>query len=742
MNTRRSSGLTLHLISTLAALASAGLVPQNGLSQDTGSACADSSTNDPARLPVVTVVAQKEPQAADTLPVSVTAVTQQTLRDAGIQCVKDASVYAPNTFINQFTAPALSNPFFRGVGGSPLNPGVTTFIDGVPQLNNYSSSVELLDVDQVEFVRGPQGALFGRNTAGGLINITSRRPADLWTGGAQGSFGNYNYHDVRGTISGPIAKDELAMSVSAGYSARDGYTVNDFNGQDVDHREDTFGKGQLLFKVSDRLEMRFIAFGEHDHDGDYALGDLNYIRANPNHVDYDFTGGFNHRDVASGTFLINYFGEGVDVSSISGGVWWRNEGLTDLDYQTATAANGFLFSTRDNVEEQHQFTQEFRLSSSKDRPVQLGNDLVLSWQTGVFLFTQSYDQNAANTFTAPFPATFGTGVSTADLDDWGVGIYGQTKLTAWEKLDFIAGLRCDYEDKSAALYYNTIGLSLTPGYVPAHNLSDHFGEVSPQFSLAYHVATNQMVYGTAARGYRAGGFNPISPPGSEEYGTEHSWNYEIGYKAGWLDGKLETRLALFYIDWIGLQLNQAVGATAPGQFYIANAGGADSKGVEFSLLYRPMLGWDLFGSVGYAQANFLSGSTAYNPNLPPPGVGAVQDVSGNRLPYAPSFTGNLGTQVYWSPCRSATLYARVEVTITGDFVYDASNAQGQGTYSVANFRAGVRGSHWFVEGWVNNAFDQHYVPIAIQYGQLGAPSGYIGESGAPMTFGATLGLKF
>ena len=549
MKTYRWSVISLHFISTLVALTCAVLVPQSGVSQDTGSVRANSSTNDPARLPVVTVVAQKEPQAAETLPVSVTAVTRQTLQDAGIQSVKDASVYAPNTFINQFTARALSNPFFRGIGGSPLNPGVTTFIDGVPQLNSYSSSVELLDVDQVEFVRGPQGALFGRNTAGGLINLTSRRPADLWTSDAEGSFGNYNYRDVRGTISGPITKDELGMGISAGYSARDGYTVNDFNGQNVDHREDAFGEGQLLYKANDRLEVRFIAFGEHDHDGDYALGDLNYIRANPNHVDYDFTGGFNHRDVASGTVLINYFGEGVDVSSISGGVWWKNEGLTDLDYQTATAANGFLFSTRDNVEEQHQFTQEFRFSSSKDRPVQLGNDLVLNWQSGVFLFTQSYDQRQH--LHGPVPSHVRNRGVQADLDDWGAGIYGQTKLTAWDKLDFIAGLRYDYEGKSANLFYDTIGLSLNPAYVPQNNLSDHFGEVSPQFSLAYHLATNQMVYGTAARGYKAGGFNPIFPPGGAEYGTEHSWNYEIGYKAGWLEDKLETRLALFYIDWTG-----------------------------------------------------------------------------------------------------------------------------------------------------------------------------------------------
>src|SRR5260221_9795470 len=111
---------------------------------------AAATNNAPIRLPAVTVVAQKEAQLADALPVSITAVTIETLQEAAIHAVKEASVYAPNTFINEFSARALSNPFFRGIGGGPLNPGVTTFIDGVPQLNTYSANVELVDVNQIE----------------------------------------------------------------------------------------------------------------------------------------------------------------------------------------------------------------------------------------------------------------------------------------------------------------------------------------------------------------------------------------------------------------------------------------------------------------------------------------------------------------------------------------------------------------------------------------------------------------
>jgi iron complex outermembrane receptor protein len=195
-----------------------------------------------------------------------------------------------------------------------------------------------------------------------------------------------------------------------------------------------------------------------------------------------------------------------------------------------------------------------------------------------------------------------------------------------------------------------------------------------------------------------------------------------------LDGKLEATIALFYIDWRNLQLNEPVPESGGTSFFIQNAGAAASKGVECELKYRPMAGWDLFGSVGYTEAKFLSGSTSQGAS-----------VSGNRLPFAPVFTGNMGTQFAWSPCKAATLYARAQVTVYGDFEYDPSNAQSQSTYALADFRAGVRGSHWFVEGWANNAFDAHYVPIAIPYSTA---SGYVGESGAPVTYGVRAGLNF
>jgi iron complex outermembrane receptor protein len=680
----------------------------------------------------VTVTAQKGAEPAMSVPLSITAVTEEDLTNADIQTVKAAAAYAPNTFINEFTARALSNPFFRGIGGSPTNPGVSTIIDGVPQLNSYSSNIELLSVGQIEFVRGPEGALYGRNTAGGLINITSRDISNAWTAQGQGEFGSFSRQDIRASVSSPMLRNRFGIDLAGGYSSRDGYTVNDLSGNSVDDRTAGFGKIQFFFKASDRLQIKLILSGENDEDGDYALGDLSYIRAHPNHVSRDFEG-YVHRTVSSTTLIANYHGGIIDVSSITGGVWWKNHSLTDLDYQTATYDNYGLYAIRNNEETQHQFTQEFRFSSSKDKPLRVNDALALDWKAGIFIFNQDYKQDASNNISSAFgffPTTMST--SSGDLSDSGMGLYGRIKFTAWRKLSLTAGLRFDYESKSAELRSSS-GPTTNPG--------DRFSQASPQFSLAYQFTPNHMAYVSVTRGYKAGGFNPAptgipAPAGTESYGPEHTWNYELGHKARWLRDRLETTVALFYIDWKNLQLNQQIPFSG-GQYFIDNAGRANSKGLEVETKYRPFSWWELFGMVGYTHARFLSNSSAFNANL-----GVNEGVGGNTLPYTPTFNTNMGTQVSWALRRYVRCYLRIQFSKYGDFQYDASNAEGQTSYQLTDFRAGVRTRHWFAEGWVDNAFNAHYVPIAIPYAQLGAPSGYVGESAAPRTYGARLGLNF
>jgi iron complex outermembrane recepter protein len=204
--TDRSLRASTIVIAFLAALIPAAVRAQQSNSQ------APSQPVASFQLPILTVTAQKEPADAQTLPVSLTAVSEGILRNAGVQIISDAGIYAPNAQFTEFTPRKLSNVRFRGIGASPSNPSVTAYYDGVPQLNANSASIDLMDVSQVEFVRGPQSALFGRNALGGLINVTSARPSLTgWTGNLSVPFANADARDIRGSIGGPVIDGKLGV---------------------------------------------------------------------------------------------------------------------------------------------------------------------------------------------------------------------------------------------------------------------------------------------------------------------------------------------------------------------------------------------------------------------------------------------------------------------------------------------------------------------------------------------------
>jgi len=676
-------------------------------------------------LPPVTVTAQKEPANPLTLPVSVTAVPKDTLVNAGVGIVSEAAMYAPNTFFTEFSARKLSNARFRGIGSSPANPGVTTYFDGVPQLNANAANIDLLDVQQVEFVRGPQGTLFGRNTLGGLVNVSTARPSlSGWNGSFSAPFANVGAREVRASAGGPVVDGQVGAGFSLAWTQRDGYTTNTVTGNDLDSREAFSAKGQLLWTPSAKWETRLILNGERARDGDYALQDLGALRQTPFTAARDFEG-HTRRDLFGTTILNRWEGGRVSVSSTTGVVKWKTEDLTDLDYTPLPLLR------RQNNEEALQFTQEVRLASAANAPLRVSDTVDLRWQSGVFFFTQNYDQEAVNSF-APFvlsplvPFAVRSTSPQAALDDRGIGLYGQATAVVREKLDLTAGVRFDHENKKGVLdtFYS---LAIAP---PTHVTAEKdYSNVSPQFSVAYRPDARVTVYGATSSGYKAGGFNPASPGGRETYDEELAWHTEGGVKTSLAGGRVSLNAAVFNIDWQDLQLNLPDPAV-PGQFFIANVGGASSRGVELDLQARLHPSVDVFGALGYARARFDEGSTSS-------GV----PVGGNEIPYTPKATATVGAQVTRAVSNRVNLFGRAEVVTYGSFKYDDLNMAGQDTYALTNLRIGGRGRFLFAEAWVRNAFDRRYIPVAFAYGQL-APSGFIGEMGRPRTFGVNAGVTF
>lgn len=675
-------------------------------------------------LPTVTVTAQKEPADQQTLPVSVSAVPADWLRGARITWIGDAVAFAPNAVVTEFTARKLSNFRVRAIGSSPANPAVTTYIDGVPVLNANASSLEFTGVDQVEVVRGPQSALFGRNTLGGVVNISSERPS---LSGVRGEvvapFGNFGAREIRGSVSAPIS-ERVAFAVSAGHAERDGFTINRVTGRDVDYRSADFGKAQLLVTPSSRWETRLVVSGERAEDGDYALNDLGEVRENPFQVWRDFEG-YTHRNIFNTTVVNRFEGSAVSVTATTGFIRWDTDDRTDLDY------SHLPYATRSNVEDATQFTQELRVASAPDRRIELTSAMTLKWQAGLLLFNQDYNQEAVNSF-APFVASPLVGIPVqqtsprAALGDTGIGIYGQGTFTVRNALDLTVGARVDRESRDAHLETFYSPMIAFPSVVDAE---ETYANVSPQLAVAYRIDGNHMLYGSAARGFKAGGFNPASPVGSEAYGEEHTWNFEGGVKTTWAGGRVIANAAVFFTDWTDLQLNLP-NPQVPAQFYVANVGSAASRGVEFELTARPLPGVDVFSTFGYNHARFGDDTTSS-------GV----DVSGNAVPFTPDYTFAIGAQATRDMTSWLALYGRGELTASGAFQYDDTNAASQDAYTLVNLRGGVRSGRVFAEAWVRNAFDTRYVPVAFAYPGL-APSGFVGEPGRPRTFGISAGVSF
>jgi iron complex outermembrane receptor protein len=522
---------------------------------------------------------------------------------------------------------------------------------------------------------------------------------------------------VRFDVSTPVAPNEAAVSFSGGYSERDGYVTNPLTGHDLDWRKASFGKAQALWQLSKEWKARLIVSGERARDGDYRLNDLLEVRANPSVAPRNLEG-FTNRDILAPTLQLNGNLGTINVASLTGFVTWKAADMTDLDYSVAPLIE------RSNAEKGKQFTEEIRFSSPEAAKE-------FRWQAGVFAFTQDYDQDAFNFFPSPVFLQFPVGTpafrstTQANLEDKGFGAFGQATFKVQDALSLSVGLRADFEKKEADLRTFTVPPGL--GAVTNQNLSDDFSELSPHVAATYQFAPEEMGYASIARGYKAGGFNAASPAGTERFSKEFSWNYEIGYKASWLENRLRTNFAAFYSRWNDMQLN--VPAATPGQFYVANAGAASSKGVEFEVAARPAAGWDVFAGGGRMLGEFRDGSRSNGIN-----------VSNNRLPYTPDYNINGGTQYTFAIDKGINAYVRGEVTAFGKFYYNDQNQRSQGAYALTNFRAGMRTRTWSIEAWVKNAFDENYVQIAIPFAT--AASGWVGEAGAPKTMGVSAGLRF
>jgi len=455
-------------------------------------------------LSEILVTARKWAEDPLVVPQSLTAVTEQQLLDAGAASVREAAFHVPNLTMVELSARRLSFPFVRGIGSGQGDPAVTTYVDGVPQISPNSANLPLLDVERIEFLRGPQGTLYGRNALGGVLHVVTRKPSDTWGFRAGGTLGAYALREVRLRGDAPLVRGRLALSVAGLYTRRDGYTINDFTGNDVDFRNTLFGRVQLSWTPDASNEIRFSVHGERTRDGGFALSDLDGLRARPLRIQQDFEG-VTERDVAAPYLTWTHAGGQLDLTSI-----------TSFTHTDVLETSDFDFSALDGIrrlnEERHDaFTQELRITPSAACPLRLGRCAEARWLAGIFFYTAESARTAANEFrpggVGIIAPVAGTDTFQGDFDDYGVSAFGQATVTLFERLELGAGLRFDYESRRAALSRAFVsgGTTLTSS---AGRDSEEFDELLPRFDVAWRCARGVTVYGLAAKGFKAGGFNP------------------------------------------------------------------------------------------------------------------------------------------------------------------------------------------------------------------------------------------
>jgi iron complex outermembrane receptor protein len=509
----------------------------------------------------------------------------------------------------------------------------------------------------------------------------------------------------------------LRGSLSLGTASRHGFTTNTTTGEAADRRNASFGFAQLLWDDAGPWNARVSFTTETDRDGAYALGDLAALRAAPHRIAHDYRGS-NRRELHQPVLTLTRAGQRVEFTSITSFQGWHTHDSTDADF----SPNDLL--RRGTAESQRAWTQELRLASVP------GSDLEATpryrWLVGVFAYTS---RNVSDNFTHFRPmAASAQGVpvpftqhDTARLRTTGVDPYAQLGLRVNDRLDVTLGLRYDYERKRAHLH-SYFDPAIAPSMPVQRRAAFH--QTSPQASLAYRLSPHAMGYASVSRGYKAGGFNQQAAAPTQAFGEETSWNYEAGLKSAWLHRRLTANLSVFHTTWDDIQLD--VPTTVPAVFSIANAGKATSRGAELDLRYRSAFGLEVWGGAGFLGTEFGAGSTS-----------AGVDVSGRRLPFAPPVTLNAGAQYSVQLSRTGRGWARVDARTTGRYYYDASNAMAQPGFTLVNARLGVERGEWRIEAWVNNLFNQRYIPVAFPVAI--APSGYLGECGPSRTAGIALG---
>lgn len=691
------------------------------------------------QLEEIIVTAEHREATLQETAISMTVMDDRTIQELGATSFTQIGDFSPNVMMHEAPGKVGGAISIRGFKNaetiSTFEPKVALYLDGVLIAKNAGSAFDVLDLERIEILRGPQGTLYGRNTAGGAVNLISKKPHDEFEGSLNVTLGNFKQRDIKGSINLPLA-DGLALKATLASLNRDGYWRNRVLNRDEADRDRLVGQLQVQWEPTDDLSLLYAYDRTKVDEAAWPLQLLDFnATARPELAPHVGSGssssrnldwrGFQEATVEGHSLTANWaLNENATLVSISALRQMDIEGSTDAD-----ASAEFVFANRAG-DEAETFTQEVRLVGST-------LEQRLEYVVGAFYMHEDI-KDVYNFNILPNFGLLESGViGSAKNKIWAV--FGEGTYSLTDRLDLTLGLRYTDEDREMSrtdiVSIPALG-SFTPTVLP--DASGRFDDVSGTVSLSYDWSDDLMTYFKASKGYVSGGFNIRSPSPStfqQGYEEETVYTYELGWKSTWLNNSLQLNGAIFYNDYQDLQVNLLDSETAANN--VGNAGKAVIQGIEIEMLARPTDNLDLGAGYGHLD-------TEYKTYIDPV---SGADLSVNDFAHAPRHTlnawarytipdfqqlGDLSFRVDWSYRSKHSLLTQPGNRVSS---YDFVNAR----ITLDNIQ-GPGGTDLRVALWGKNLTDE--VWYTSGYNLVSSLGFRAAATSAPRTFGIDFEIGF
>jgi iron complex outermembrane recepter protein len=712
-------------------------------------------------LAEIVVTAERRSENLQTTPIAVTALSADALRSQSVSQFSDLARTVPGLSISSAstTAPGSATPvvYIRGIGQQDpsifQDPGVGIYVDGVYVARSAGSAIDLPDIERVEVLRGPQGTLFGKNAVGGAINIVTQTPSDVPTGSLDATIGNYNLVDLRGLVSGPVATDlagGLALDAKRedGYVDRLSYPDRSKTGTEggVDHLS---GRTRLHWTPMEDLSVDFSAdYTRYQDESAAGLTTVypptsiytlwNTLVASKGGLTWtpaDAETGGKYSTFATGPNFADdhIYGSGIWLSWKL--PWATFRSITAYRYAHETYSRDSDGSPADffsatGYHQTSQYSQELQLlgSSFEDR---------LKWISGLYYLHEN-GQESDLAIIAPglYTETHNTSLELGRL--YGIKTttdsyagFGQATFYITRALGLTAGLRYTSEPKSAVV--SSFGTESGILYVPPTAVSKTFSSLTPKYGIQYQVDPNVMLYASATKGFKSGGFNGrvSTLAGLTTFAPETVWSYEGGVKSTLLDNRLRINLAGYYMDYDNIQLAYFI--LTPGGVVnaVSNVAAAELHGVEAEVAAVPVSRLRLAASASWEDN--------YYTNIQP----GAQVVKGDKMPYTPKWTASFSADYAFILPGDATLTPHVDYSFKGRTFAVISNSfpSELSAYSLVNARLtyAPANDHWSLAAYATNLTNRYYFTSAQDNTTASLLYRLLGR---PREFGLTLHIRF